>query len=238
MGLEKDAFLKQYEKRQNKVNEEHNKLRVLVGTDNLSILENTIAVYSTKGGVGKTTLSFALYKALGYKYISNDESLASYLMTNSYQPKKLPLQNNTVYDFGGFVSEHNYAVLFRAEVILVPLFNESNAIIKATSTINDLIEKAKILNIDISKRIVLVGIKVETNFHKNSIKDRFNQKYPDLKLSYKFLVSGKFLPNILETNSLPEDLYRTNDKTLKDYGRAYKNFTKFVDSIKNKFWLD
>ena len=51
-----------------------------------------IAIASTKGGVGKTSIAFSLAKDLNYRYVTNDMSVVLNKYKNAkYYPKKIPL---------------------------------------------------------------------------------------------------------------------------------------------------
>ena len=82
-----------------------------------------ISVINKKGGVGKTPLSVGLAIDLGYYLITNDDSVVEDIMPNPDMvmiQREPSLVKDTVYDFGGFVSDSMLHIIENSDIILVP----------------------------------------------------------------------------------------------------------------------
>jgi len=91
-----------------------------------------IGVYSTKGGVGKSSIAFSIATDLGYNLYTND--MVDYL--RKYKKAKfytiLRDNDNTVYDFGGFRDKKaDNFVEENLETIIVPILNDVNSVTRA-----------------------------------------------------------------------------------------------------------
>lgn len=124
---------------------------------------NFITLYSTKGGVGKTSLSFALTKELNNSYyVTNDPINSSIALNqlgdlattiNKYKDTPKPKGiKNTIIDCGGFVDKQVTGALRAAKILIIPVeFNSINMAI-----LPKLYNDFKILNPD-AKIIVVVN---------------------------------------------------------------------------------
>lgn len=97
-----------------------------------------IAVFNTKGGVGKTPIAVSLAKDLGLTYYTNERNPlqgieTNFIDTNNIDPN-LMLDENCVFDFGGFVS--NIALFLRlSDLVIIPTFKSYLSISHAITAI-------------------------------------------------------------------------------------------------------
>lgn len=202
----------------------------------MEILKDTISVYSTKGGVGKTLVSNALHQTLKKPIFTNDKSLLSVIKPDIFRPAKMPIKENCIYDFGGFKSPNNIEILLRSEYIIIPLLNESNSFIQTLDTLNDLDAQCDIYKVDktnLYNRIIFLGNMITVESDKEKIKDWISKKRPEYKLKFYFLSRGKFLKNAFEGLMSPEDLYNTNERTKLTFARFFTEWQGLINNLKN-----
>ena len=98
-----------------------------------------IAVITTDGGAGKTAIAFAVAKELGLYLLSNDDSVIEAVYTDMARiTKELPIIDDVVYDFGGFISPGVIDIIKECNIVIVPAINDLNSKMKAIKTINEL----------------------------------------------------------------------------------------------------
>lgn len=171
----------------------------------------SIVVYSTKGGVGKTSLSHNLSKDLSLNYITNDQSLSALKLNKGKLIKNnIPILDDMIYDFGGFDSEEAYRIANEANLVIVPTICDMNAIARALSTI-------KKIN---HRNILVVATSIERKKDFEDVLKVFNHHYPDLKVVQ--FRRTKLLKNAIESGvsarSLNNDIYK---KALREYNIIY-----------------
>jgi cellulose biosynthesis protein BcsQ len=176
-----------------------------------------ISIASTKGGVGKTSLAFSLAKDLDYRYATNDMSVVLQKYKNArYYPRKIPLYDNTVYDFGGFDAEHSEEILRNSDIILVPTTNDANSLMKSLI----FIQKYK------EKTILVFANMIDHPSDAESIRTKIHEHFPNLAFTY--LRRTKLLKNALEFGMSATELYKSTKHTQHRYKQAYADYHKIL----------
>ncbi len=179
-----------------------------------------ISIASTKGGVGKTSLSFSLAKDMGYRYATNDMSIVLNRYKNArYYPNKIPLHNDTLYDFGGFESPHIDEILQNSDLIIIPTINDANSLLKTQMFIKKYSHKT----------ILIVANMIENPSDAQNIKSTMQQYFENLAFTY--IRRTKLLKNSLESGLSATELYNQNNQTRHTYKQSYKDYKKILDTL-------
>lgn len=96
-----------------------------------------IVIFNEKGGVGKTNLAHSIARDLKWDYITNDASIVTSVYDKArFIDNKLPIEKNTIYDLGGFITAHVSDVLKKADKVVIPTICDYNALLKAIKVID------------------------------------------------------------------------------------------------------
>lgn len=168
----------------------------------------TIGIYSTKGGVGKTSLSHSLVRDLGYSYKTNDMSTAIEKNNGRMYYKAIPYLDNTLYDFGGFKSKEAEEIAFKLDILLIPVFADPNSILRAMEAV----QKFK------NQNIYVIPNAIKNQKDLEDIKRIMNHHFPSLNIRYLPVRENRLLPNALKAGlSAIQYVKSTN------IGHVYKN---------------
>ena len=119
-----------------------------------------ITIWSTKGGVGKTSICAELHFRLGFPVVTNDEYS---ILSNIIGTKKLKILSKTekianyhtsmLFDFGGYIDNRIIDAIEQSTCIIVPISNSDIDIQGAIDTVINLLPYKKDINIIIGNRI-------------------------------------------------------------------------------------
>jgi len=158
--------------------------------------KSTIAIYNTKGGVGKTSLSYNISKDLGYQYITNDISASMLKMSKSRNIKtNIPLKENTLYDFGGFEDKEAFKIINEVDLVIVPTICDMNSLARTLS----LLKKIK------HENVIVVGTMIDKKKDFQDIKKVVNHHFPKIKV-FQFRKT-RLLRNAMEEGISAKQLF-------------------------------
>jgi len=176
-----------------------------------------ISVASTKGGVGKTSIAFSLAKDLGYNYMTNDMSVVVTKYDKAkYNPHRLPLQEDTVYDFGGFVDKYSHEILDASDIILIPTTNDLNSVMKSLKMIKTFQHKT----------ILVFANMVENPRDREMIREAIHKYFPDMAIAH--MRRSKLLKNALAAGQSATEFFNSNNQTRYLYRHAYAEYHKIL----------
>jgi cellulose biosynthesis protein BcsQ len=181
-----------------------------------------ISVITTDGGAGKTAIAFALAKELNHYLLSNDDSVIEAVYQDMAQiTKELPIIDDVVYDFGGFVDAGVLDIIKHSDIVIVPCINDLNSKMKAIKTINELKKY--------NNRFLVVATRLETQQDFKEIKSDIQEQFQDIDVLP--LRKTKMLKNGLEYGMSPLELI-AESKQIAYAGRnfipEYKEILKYV----------
>ena len=181
-----------------------------------------ISVITTDGGAGKTAIAFALAKELNHYLLSNDDSVIEAVYKDMAQiTKELPIIEDVVYDFGGFVDAGVLDIIKHSDIVIVPCINDLNSKMKAIKTINELKKY--------NNRFLVVATRLENTQDFKEIKSDIQEQFQNIKTLP--LRKTKMLKNGLEYGMSPLELI-AESKQIAYAGRnfipEYKEILKYV----------
>ena len=164
-----------------------------------------ISVINKKGGVGKTCISSNIARDLDLNFLSNDDSVVPLLYKKAKTIKDLELQQNTVYDFGGFIDNGVVNILKNSQIIIIPMLYDNNSILKTSSLLKEL---GTFIHQDIEIMIVFNQIEKGTNDKEfreieSKLYGAFNSKFVNL-MFYKIKKSKIWTTSLNDEKSVLE----------------------------------
>lgn len=187
--------------------------------------EMVVSVFSTKGGVGKTVISYSLAKDLGMRYITNDFSAAVNAFSIKNQAKhvikNIPFYEDTIYDFGGFKDSNVDEIIAKSDLLIIPMVADVNSIMKGLQAIS----KYK------HTRKLVVGNMVENEKDRKALTLVMNKYFPDEKLV--FFRKGRLLRNSLEEKKSATELYRESAKNKLHYKSQFSDYETVLNLLKS-----
>lgn len=129
-----------------------------------------LTTYNIKGGTGKTSISIQLAKALNLTYISNDKEGGAYevfdegkaFLVTEDEYTKIPLENNCIYDLGGFRTNQNiYEIIKGSDFVIVPT-------LISRGDINGTIKMLEELH-NINQNVLVIINKVKANYKTQNV---------------------------------------------------------------------
>lgn len=160
-----------------------------------------IAIYSPKGGVGKTSLATNLALELGFNIITNDKFGTNIEKINkgrshkrgfliNEEEEEIALENNTVYDFGGFLDNRVLTILSDSDLVIIPTLHSYSDI---KSTLAMLMELKKL-----NQKNIIIAINRVTTSHKkkNAEGEKEYAEYVETKAELKQNIKKYELPKV------------------------------------------
>jgi len=190
--------------------------------DFFATIINMIVVYNSKGGVGKSALSYSLSTDLETQLLSNDENqfLGYHPESKLYLNETMPIIRDAVYDLGGFETPFIEDVLEAASVIIIPV----------TVDFNSMKRGVQILKEFKHKKLLLVANQIENtddfDYIKEIVKREVNTVIYPLKRSIIFRRS-------LETGMSVKQLYEESGLSKYSYRGIFKQYEAILKSLEN-----
>lgn len=165
-----------------------------------------VVIYSSKGGVGKTSLAFSLAQDLNLGIITNDRCATYSVLKEKvkYIEGSMPI-SNALYDLGGFTTGYVLDVLNEADIVVIPVIADFNALQRALEIIGE-IGEAKVLVV-----ANMVESEEEYSFVKSILLEKFTIPIVPLKRSKLIsnsLLTGNSVRSLYEESGLSKYAYR------------------------------
>ncbi len=165
-----------------------------------------ITVFSSKGGVGKTTIAYSLATIYSMPFYTNDYSVVLDILEDTVYNENLSVKDikDGIVDLGGFITPNTLEILEESKVILVPVTNDLNALKKT----NFLLEELKYLD----SKIILIASNVKDKDYKE-IKKNIEAKHIPIRkimnstLFKRALKNGKTISNTISESPLLKHAY-------------------------------
>ena len=178
-----------------------------------------LVIFNSKGGVGKSSNAFSIAKDLKMSIITNDTSIISNVYDDTrYIDKKMPIEKGTMYDLGGFTTRYITDILDVADLVIVPVNADYNALLKG-------LEVIKYVGY---KRCLVIANMIETKKDLEEIEEVIKNEYK--KISILPLKRSRAFKNGLENGKSINDissagLGKHNYKSLR---KQYSEIIKYI----------
>ncbi|MDH5795941.1 MAG: ParA family protein [Anaplasmataceae bacterium] len=179
-----------------------------------------ITIWSTKGGVGKTSICAELHFRLGFPVVTNEEdSMLSTVIDNDclkiLKPKEKiqNYNNNILFDFGGYIDNRIINALEQSNYIIIPT-------IPSILDIQGCLNTVKIVEKYNSNIVIIINKTDKKDDYNNVIKifdDLKINKIFEIKKSSAFqniFIKQKSIKEIIKLNPLFRYSYNKLDKQL------------------------
>lgn len=181
-----------------------------------------ISIFSLKGGVGKTPIAFSLAKDLNMNLQSNDNSVIESIYPGRAQIGKPFLEDNTVYDFGGFADSGILPIIKASNALIIPCSPDYNSVMRTVETL----ESVRGYN----ENILIAVTRTEKEEDYLNVVDAISEFFDDL--NYFELRNSKVFKNSIETGKSVTDLYNETPLSKSAYRTIYNQYTELLELFK------
>lgn len=184
-----------------------------------------VSIFNKKGGVGKTPISVSLAKDLECYLLSNDDSVIEDVLPDQAKIlEKMQLVENCIYDFGGFVDAGVIDIIKHSDLVIVPCFNDIDALKRTIKTIGE-IEA-------ITKKILVVATRTEKEDDLENIKTTVKKYFP--KIDVLELKKSRIFSTVVETGMSVSEIVNDNPLarfTYRNIAGQYNDLLKYVKGV-------
>lgn len=190
-----------------------------------------ISIYSRKGGVSKTSLSFALSKELeNTYYMTNDEDGGEIVIETlgedraSLITNKIPNVDFLVYDGGGYVDDMTLNFLKNSDVIIIPTLLENRSLRSARKLINELRNHELKTN-----KIALVVNRFKSTKEEED-KKAISEAFEDVEVFY--IRETKVYENLINNNMSMKEYLNSMPIYRRMLNTIYPEFLELVEYVR------
>lgn len=176
-----------------------------------------ISIINFKGGVGKTPFAFSIAKDLKLDLLSNDYSSIENIYDRAKIEREPQLQDNCVYDFGGFVDKNITHILAKSDFVIVPCKPNNNSILQTLKTLEE-------VSTD-NENIIVLNTDFKTDKQKKLVKETLSSEFENLKF-FNFKHST-ILDNSIDYGLSFKELLKSYS-SYKNFVAEYKNLLKYI----------
>lgn len=182
-----------------------------------------VSVFNKKGGVGKTSIAFSLSKDLDMNLTSNDDSVIEKIYKKAQIVNKInTINDNTIYDLGGFVESGIITLFKKSDMIIIPTTLDVNSIKR---TINTVIEISRYCD-----NIIIIINRVQ-----NQKLDKFAQSINALEglgVELFYLRESEIIVNSMYLGKSIKELHGESGLSKHNYKAVYQEYEKILERVK------
>jgi len=186
-----------------------------------------ITIWSTKGGVGKTSICAELHFRLGWPVVTNERrSMLRFLVDEKklklLDPKEsIPnIKGDMLFDFGGYIDERVISAVKQSDYIIIPTLYEIPDIQGCIDTINSVK--------DYNKNIIVIINKISSS----NLLQFANETLSKIDgLQIKNLNQSRAFPNIYKYKNGILDIVKDNPLLKFSYRKILKQFDDIMNIL-------
>lgn len=191
------------------------------------------AVYSIKGGVGKTTLSVQISQMFDYTYVTNDSHSSAHnlmpeergFLVSKDEYEEIPFDESIVYDFGGFKDGRIKDVIKEVKKVVIPTLTSIVDVQATIATLKDVLQ--------INTNIIIVVNRTKNNNKAIELKEYLEEEikkiYPDLNIPIVFVRES----SVIEDSLFDCEYIETKAGSNRFKRHIYRNAIEDMNSLKN-----
>jgi cellulose biosynthesis protein BcsQ len=187
-----------------------------------------ISVMNLKGGVGKSSISYNVAKYFNLKMITNDKYTAINNIKQIIGGTQINIEDNSLYDFGGFDDVRINTIIEKSDVIIIP------TLYSRADLQNTVISVKKITTIKKNAKIVIVINRVRSTDGKllDETKETL-QKYIKYGVEYCTIRDSKAMLYSINNNKSVFEIHKESGLNRHIYAGIVNDFYFLITTIEN-----
>ncbi|NOQ31002.1 MAG: hypothetical protein GQ570_07780 [Helicobacteraceae bacterium] len=194
-----------------------------------------ISVMNLKGGVGKSSISFQLAQFFKLKMITNDANTGIMNIKILKGNSSIEVNEDRLYDFGGFDDIRIHEVLASSNVVVVPTLYSRADLQNTVRTVR----KVKKLNPEANIIVTINRVRSGDSKQLNSAKASL-EKYIDFGVQYCQIRDSKVMLHSLDSGKSIFDIHKSSKLNrhvytgiINDFYALIGHIEEFIDDGKN-----
>jgi cellulose biosynthesis protein BcsQ len=187
-----------------------------------------ISVMNLKGGVGKSSISYNIAKYFNLKMITNDKYSAINNIKQLINISSVNVEDNSLYDFGGFDDKSINTIIAKSDVIVIP------TLYSRADLQNTVISVRKITAVNPNAKIAVVINRVRSGDKKllDETKETL-YKYMKYGVEYCTIRDSKAMLQSINSNKSVFEIHAESGLNRHIYSSIVNDFYMLITIIEN-----
>lgn len=167
-------------------------------------------------------LGFSLAKDLNLNYKTNDMSVIMQAYDRANFSEKLQFQEQTLFDFGGFVSSGVRDIVSKSDIVIIPTRSDANSILKTISTMREISK--------LNKKVVVVANMITSQKEAKLINSKLQEFFQNFNIF--FIRNSKVFNNALNYKQSVREFVNSNNLNKHTYRGIYEDYCCLLNAVK------